>query len=57
MKEFFDYEILPNIPELSSDARILVERYERLSGPDKKLLIAYLDGLQKINYANKKEQE
>lgn len=57
MKEFFDYEILPRVPTLSSDTKILVERYESLSRPDKKLLLAYLDGLQKIDSSKKKEQE
>lgn len=57
MKDFFDYEILPKAPELSSDTKILVERYESLSRPDKKLLLAYLDGLQKIDVSSKKEQE
>ncbi len=53
MKEFFDYEIIPDVPELSPDTRILVERYNTLSRPDKKLLLAYLDGLQRIDYSRK----
>lgn len=57
MRDFFDYEILPTVPELSSDTKILVERYESLSRPDKKLLLAYLDGLQKIDSSKKREQE
>lgn len=57
MKEFFNYEILPDVPELSHDEMILVERYKSLPGADKKLLLAYLDGLQKINSSKEKEQE
>lgn len=57
MRDFFDYEIVPDAPELSPDTMILVERYNTLSRGDKKLLLAYLDGLQRINYSKITEEK
>ncbi len=47
MKDFFDYDTNIMSPKLTPETLSLVERYKELPRPDKKLLISYLDGLQK----------
>ena len=49
LKEFFDYGNNISSPKLEPDAFSLLERYQELSRTDKKLLLSYLDGLQKRN--------
>lgn len=51
MCDFFNYEVTPDTPVLDPDARLLLERYSTLTKSEKQLLLAYLDGLQRINYS------
>jgi len=56
MRDFFDYEIQPDTMALEPDARILLDRYSSLSKNEKRLLLAYLDGLQRIDYSIPSEE-
>lgn len=55
LKEFFNYEFESDTEQnrllVDSEARQLLERYHTLSKSDKRLLFAYLDGLQRIDYS------
>lgn len=49
LMEFFNYDQEPKVPHITSDELELIRRYKELTRSEKKLLLAYMDGLQKVD--------
>ena len=57
MRDFFDYDfVLTEHRALSPEENTLLERFNQLKKPDRQLLLAYLDGLQRIALNKDKEE-